>query len=124
MELYFYILAPFFLRDKKKTALFALTRRIRFDRLVGELSYGVYIIHVPLLMIVNKLFPEFRNLPLFLTMCLLTITLSLILHHAIERPLARYRERFVPPEKKTEDPMPCAKNPVSYFLAGLGFARK
>ncbi|MFA6279870.1 MAG: acyltransferase [Bdellovibrionales bacterium] len=73
--------------------LFALMRRIAFDRWLGELSYGVYIIHLPLLMIVNKWTHDFWGVGQFWGIALTSILLSMALHHGIEVPLTRYRER-------------------------------
>jgi len=77
-------------------ALFLMSRNSAVDRLVGELSYPVYITHMIVLSIAGavgkKAGIEIGGLTLFL----LTLPLSLILVLWVEAPIARYRTATTP----------------------------
>ena len=81
----FIVLLPF---------IFALTKNWSFDQMIGELSYGIYIIHWPMIKIINNLFPDYLGIGQFACVSLFTVTASIILYAVIERPLSRYRRRF------------------------------
>ncbi len=74
--------------------IFSLTKNWRFDQMIGELSYGIYIIHWPMIKIINNLFPDYLGIGQFACVSLFTVCASIILYAAIERPLGRYRRRF------------------------------
>ncbi len=71
--------------------LFEYTKRLRFDRYIGELSYPIYILHTPLILILNKMW----GLESGALMLLLTIAVSLIAVFTIESPLEVYRQRVI-----------------------------
>lgn len=71
--------------------LFELTKNIRFDKFVGDLSYPVYILHWP----VHSLVAPYDFFPSKPAQSLLaTLALGIIVVLLVERPIARIRERW------------------------------
>lgn len=70
--------------------LFILTRKSRLDRLIGELSFGVYLIHYPILFIIG---PAFDHLALWLVTSVLSIAAALVLLYLVDLPIDRWRQR-------------------------------
>lgn len=70
--------------------LFVLTRYRRSDRMVGELSFGVYLAHYPILMV---LAPLVTPVGLWLWTTALSIGSALLLFFLVEQPLDRWRQR-------------------------------
>ena len=70
--------------------LFMLTHKSRLDRTVGELSFGVYLIHYPILFIIG---PAFDHLVLWLVTSVLSIAAALVLLYAVDLPIDRWRQR-------------------------------
>ncbi len=70
--------------------LFILTRRSRLDRTVGELSFGVYLIHYPILFIIG---PAFDHFVLWLVVSALSIAAALVLLYLVDLPIDRWRQR-------------------------------
>jgi peptidoglycan/LPS O-acetylase OafA/YrhL len=75
--------------------LFALTCRSRLDRLIGELSYPVYLIHAHVLMATIPLFSE-PSRQWLLGPCSIAVTLllSYLFYRFIEMKTERYRENL------------------------------
>lgn len=71
-------------------ALFALTRRWRFDNVLGQLSYPVYLSHILVIDTVARL-PLPRALDRGLVATIATLALSALLYVAIDRPIERLR---------------------------------
>lgn len=69
--------------------LFMLTRKSRLDRMVGELSFGVYLIHYPILFIIG---PAFDHLVLWLVTSVLSIAAALVLLYLVDLPIDRWRQ--------------------------------
>ncbi len=70
--------------------LFMLTRKSRLDRMVGELSFGVYLIHYPILFIIG---PAFDHMALWMVTSALSIAAALVLLYAVDLPIDRWRQR-------------------------------
>ncbi len=70
--------------------LFILTRYRRLDRLVGELSFGVYLAHFPILMVIG---PAVSPLGLWLWTSALSLAAALLLLFLVEQPIDRWRQR-------------------------------
>ena len=69
--------------------LFLLTKKMRFDRAIGELSYPIYISHWTVIM-VAEYFMGKKHLPL-VALCA-TILFSLALNRLVADPIERYRQ--------------------------------
>jgi peptidoglycan/LPS O-acetylase OafA/YrhL len=56
---------------------------------VGELSYGIYLVHLLCLNVAEKAFPPGKGLavPAYVLTCLITIAVAYVLHRAVERPM-------------------------------------
>jgi peptidoglycan/LPS O-acetylase OafA/YrhL len=75
--------------------LFYLTKRNPFDRLVGELSYPVYMIHFSIIFAAQGLAPDFERTALFGGVCaLLSIVLGFLIYWQISLPIDRWRDRL------------------------------
>ena len=80
--------------------LHALTQRIWIDRSVGELSYGMYLVHVPVIYAYQDYLSSIQAVP----MALLSIAAAALLFVVIERPIDRLRQHLV--ERKSPAPSP------------------
>lgn len=72
--------------------LFLLTKKMRFDRAIGELSYPIYIAHWTIIMVVEY-FCGRRHLPAIALAA--TIVFCLALNRLVADPIERYRQRRV-----------------------------
>lgn len=76
--------------------VFKLTKRARWDRAVGELSYPVYLCHFLVLAVLEAM----NGAPLSGWMkayaALLVLGFSALLHLAVSRPIDRYRAKLAP----------------------------
>jgi len=70
--------------------LFVLTRYRQTDRMVGELSFGVYLAHYPILMV---LAPLATPVGLWLWTTALSLGAALLLFFLVEQPIDRWRQR-------------------------------
>jgi peptidoglycan/LPS O-acetylase OafA/YrhL len=77
--------------------LHALSQRIRVDREIGELSYGLYLTHIPIIYAYQYFLGEVRAAPV----ALLSILAAALLYVAVERPIDRLRQRLVRPRAPT-----------------------
>jgi peptidoglycan/LPS O-acetylase OafA/YrhL len=73
--------------------LFLATRRSRLDAMLGELSYPIYLIHLPLQSVLLPLVG--RALPLGIWSVPLTIMASILFVMLVDRPLDRWRQARV-----------------------------
>lgn len=72
--------------------IFALTRNMKWDRWIGELSYPVYICHELVRLIMLKWMPDHAGAGMFI---LLTLVASVLLMVCVEGPFERMRAKFV-----------------------------
>ena len=70
--------------------LFGLTERNRIDRFIGELSYGTYVVHYPILVF---FLGEFMPLPTFLIVGSLSVFGAIGLYLLVEAPIDRWRQQ-------------------------------
>ena len=70
--------------------LFMLTRYRLLDRMVGELSFGVYLAHYPILMVLR---PALDPAGLWLATTVLSVASALLLFWLLEQPIDRWRQR-------------------------------
>lgn len=71
------------------------TATSRIDRICGDLSYPVYIVHLPLLAVLASLGlePPYGGFAPFAVLMVPTLVLSAMLLYAVDRPIDRFRER-------------------------------
>lgn len=79
-------------------ALFRQTRTNRWDRLIGELSYPIYISHILIIWVVGHGNYHVGKAG-FLTVSILTIALSYALYRWIDLPMDSFRHRNLSPSK-------------------------
>jgi peptidoglycan/LPS O-acetylase OafA/YrhL len=72
--------------------VFRLTRKNPVDRIIGELSYPIYLCHHMIMQFVT--FWYHGDHPIILAMCL-TVLFCFLLHHFFQRPIEAYRQRRV-----------------------------
>jgi peptidoglycan/LPS O-acetylase OafA/YrhL len=73
--------------------LFDTSRRVRIDRWVGELSYPIYLIHLPVIVGINAAFPAVRGSGLVLLEMILTLALSVAFLVVVDTPFEAWRQR-------------------------------
>ncbi len=73
--------------------LFELTKQSKADRLIGELSYPLYIVHYPVLIYLwgCKIEQHFLGLSCFL----ITLIISIAIHFMVERPIDKWRQKSI-----------------------------
>jgi peptidoglycan/LPS O-acetylase OafA/YrhL len=71
--------------------LHALSQRVRVDRAVGELSYGIYLVHLPVIYAYQYFWGDMRAVPV----ALLSIAAAALLYIAVEHPIDRLRQQLV-----------------------------
>jgi peptidoglycan/LPS O-acetylase OafA/YrhL len=71
--------------------LFELTKNCNWDREIGELSYLVYIVHYPAIEILT---PYFDQSYLWVVTVGFSVSMAVLLHVLLERPLDRWRSTW------------------------------
>lgn len=74
--------------------LFELTKHSKTDKLIGELSYPMYIVHYPVLMYLGG--TTISKTYLGITCLVITIVISLLLHFSLEKPIEKWRQKLIP----------------------------
>lgn len=79
--------------------IFELTRRSRIDRVIGELSYPVYLVHVPLLYLVmphlKQALPALGLIPDYFVLAALSLATAFAIWWLIDRPIDAWRHRML-----------------------------
>lgn len=78
--------------------IFLLTKRVKYDRWIGELSYPIYISHLLVKAIVITIGIKFNiefGGSVGLIVCVVSILFSIFLNQVIEIPLDKYRQRRI-----------------------------
>jgi peptidoglycan/LPS O-acetylase OafA/YrhL len=68
----------------------------RFLGFVGELSYGIYLVHILCLNAAEKVFPPGKGLavPAYVLACLISIMVAYVLHRTLEKPMIHLGRTF------------------------------
>jgi peptidoglycan/LPS O-acetylase OafA/YrhL len=75
-------------------SLFNATKRSRFDRAVGELSYPIYLTHWTLLNVVGVVCRRVGIRSAGELAAVVTVVVSFLLFNYVDRPISGWRERF------------------------------
>lgn len=78
-------------------ALFKLSSGVAFDRLLGQLSFPVYLVHVSFVRVMSPVFQEFPQIPSFVvpvTIMSLSLIAAYVLTTSIGKAVERVRERI------------------------------
>jgi len=84
--------------------VFNATRHSRWDRLVGELSYPIYICHMLVIAVVQACFPTLQQTAeswFVLICCVVTFAIAGVITWQVVEPMEQYRQRRV---QKSADP--------------------
>jgi peptidoglycan/LPS O-acetylase OafA/YrhL len=69
-----------------------------FLTFIGELSYGIYLVHILCLNVAEKAFPPGKSLavPAYVLTCLISIAVAYALHRAVEKPMIQVGRMLSP----------------------------
>jgi peptidoglycan/LPS O-acetylase OafA/YrhL len=90
-QIFLYILLACFIHP-----IFSITSHLKIDRLIGELSYPIYMIHMLVLTISTNMLHKFlgsTTVPSWIIL-IVSILFSLAVYFYIDKPLSQYRKRF------------------------------
>ena len=73
-------------------------------RYVGEISYGVYILHYPVQSMIAKAMPSFPSALRLSIQIIITLILASISYRFLELPFLRLKEKWFPPPQKGLQP--------------------
>jgi peptidoglycan/LPS O-acetylase OafA/YrhL len=74
--------------------LFKFTKNFSFDRLLGELSYPLYLSHFFIINILSQLI-NVNHQHLGLYSLLICLPLSILVHHFFQKPIDNYRQKII-----------------------------
>lgn len=73
--------------------IFNLTRKNKIDRTIGEFSYIIYLIHLPLIVFLKQY--QLDTLYMGILSHLATILVSILIYYVFDRPFESYRNRLI-----------------------------
>jgi peptidoglycan/LPS O-acetylase OafA/YrhL len=74
--------------------IFYVTKNLKWDRYIGELSYPVYLIHILIIILLNRLGMHL-GMPNTWPVIVLSIIFSLVINELVQKPVERWRQRRV-----------------------------
>lgn len=101
--------------------IFGLTKSNKLDRVIGEISFPAYIIHIPILVFLRGeqeiLKPLLEHISLGTMTAIITCALGLVLHLTIEKGIDRFRHNNL-----KQSPNGVVYNAVKFFIMPVVFA--
>ncbi len=67
---------------------------LAFVRYIGKVSYPLYLVHYLILLLVERHFSDHSHLSMIILWLVMTLGLSMIIHHLVERPMTRFRRKL------------------------------
>ena len=81
--------------------IFLLTKSVKWDRYIGELSYSIYLSHLLIVFVVSMIDIDYAESGWLIV--LLTIVFCVILHEAFAKPLEKMRQKRISQQLKSAD---------------------
>lgn len=105
-------------------SLFLLTKDIKIDRVIGELSYPVYILHFPLVNLYDKLSINSAYLSKGSIVATSVIFISIAVYYLIDKKISKFRHEAIKEsvaEEKTARSMPLRVYLIIYLTVPLAW---
>ncbi len=94
MKLEIFELARFLIKSFSIALLFHLFKDSRLDRIIGDLSYPLFICHYPVFIIFNVYVPIHSRIAIIEAICL-SIIISVFLYYWVQKPIDKYRNNRI-----------------------------
>jgi len=94
---YYYLRLPYlyFAFPLAMPWIFALTRNVKFDRMIGDLSYPVYLCHIIVVSVLVELKSDWVTKHLGLVACIASLMVAAALWRLVDHPMERWRQARV-----------------------------